>query len=298
MNTEISGTTVLANWHGAAAGFSLTSGHRLWLKDFLAYTFQDLAAGNGVFYGLLLNVDPFPDQFAMALEAIDPASGRVVSKLALTSAMTHTGQPQTGAIVSTKPLTLLIEDTGDSDNASFVVLNAAGTKVAHVIPAGAQSPDAPSASHVLFAVPLSGTTDSHPSANVLVSGNTLLAVSYPSDAGTGYGLTAYDLSTGSRRWTATQPGVSMIAPVAVDGSTVAAVGSTLVNGQEANPALVRFNLGSGAVLSSTPRPTGQDTIGSGIGLFRFAWADGRAYAADWDAAPVNAPAVFTMSAPS
>ena len=65
---------------------------------------------------------------------------------------------------------------------------------------------------------------------------------------------------------------------------------------EANPALLRVSLGSGTVLSSSPRPTGRDTIGNQIGVYRFAWADGRAYAADWDAEPAGAPTVFTMSA--
>jgi len=52
------------------------------------------------------------------------------------------------------------------------------------------------------------------------------------------------------------------------------------------------------VLSSTPRTTGQSSIGNLIGLYRFAWADGRAYAADWNPEPDNAPTVFTMSASS
>jgi outer membrane protein assembly factor BamB len=299
MTTEISGTTVLATWRGAGAAFSVTTGHRLWLQDFHAYTFADLAAGNGVFYGLLVNIDPFPDQFAMAVDVIDPATGHVVSQLPLTGAMTHTGQPQVGGIVSTKPLTLLIQDEDDNNNASFVVLNAAGTEVTQVIPAGAQSPDAPASSHVLFAVPLAGTTDAHPSTNAFVSGNTLIAVGYPSGSAPEYTLVAYDLSTGSRLWTATQPGVDMVMPFAVDGSAVVAMGSTLdSSGNEANPALVRVSLASGKVLSSTPRTTGQSTIGTSIGLYRFAWADGRAYAADWDPEPNNAPTVFTMAASS
>ena len=296
MTTEISGTTVLATWQAAGAAFSVTTGHRLWLRNFDAPV-RDLAAGNGLFYGLLVNLVPFADQFAMAVEAFNPATGDVVSKLPLTGAMTRTGQPQTGAIVSTKPLTILAEDLSTNENASFVVLNPAGTQVAQVIPAGAQDPDAPASSHLLFAVPLSGTTDSHPSVNALVSGNTLLAVSYPSGSNPDYGLVAYDLSTGGRQWTATPPGVNMVTPVTVDGSTVAAVGSTVSGGKDANPALVRVSLGSGTVLSSTPRMTGHDAIGSFIGLYRFAWADGRAYAAYWDQASAL-PTVFTMSASS
>jgi PQQ-like domain len=296
MTTEISGTTVLATWQAAGAAFSVTTGKRLWLENFDAPV-RDLAAGNGLFYGMLVNLVPFADQFAMAIEAFNPATGHVVSKLPLTGAMTHTGQPQTGAIVSTKPLTILAEDMGDNENASFVVLNPAGTQVARVIPAGAQEPDAPAGSHVLFAVPLSGTTGAHPSVNALVSGNTLLAVSYPSGSNPDYGLVAYDLSAGSRQWTATPPGVNMITPVAVDGSTVVAVGSTVSGGKDANPALARVSLGSGTVLSSTPRTTGHDPIGSFIGLYRFAWADGRAYAASWDQSG-ELPTVFTMSASS
>jgi outer membrane protein assembly factor BamB len=297
MTTEISGTTVLAMWHGAGAAFSVTTGHRLWLQDFHA-PFEDLAAGNGVFYGLLLNIDPFPDQFAMAVDVIDPATGHVVSQLPLTGAMTHTGQPQLGGIVSTKPLTLLIQDESDNNVASFVVLNSTGTKVTQVIPAGAQNPDAPASSHVLFAVPLAGTTDSHPSTNAFVSGNTLIAVGYPSGSAPEYTLVAYDLSTGSRLWSATQPGVDMVMPFAVDGSAVVAVGSTLSNGNETNPDLVRVSLASGKVLSSMPRTTGQGTIGNFIGLYRFTWADGRAYAADWDPEPDRTPTVFTMSGSS
>src|SRR6185437_5692835 len=282
MTTEISGTTVLATWQGAGAAFSLTTGHRLWLQDFHVFGFEDLAAANGVFYGLLLNVDPFPDQFAMAVDVIDPATGHVVSQRTLTGAMTHTGQPQAGAIVSTKPLTLFIEDEGDNNDASFVVLNSAGTKVTRVIPAGAQNPDAPASSHVLFAVPLSGNARSHGSTNALVAGNTLIAVDYPTASSPVYGLVAYDLSTGRRLWAATQPGVEMVTPFAVDGSAVVAAGGTLdSSGDETNPALVRVSLTSGKVLSSTPRPTGQEPIGSGIGFYRYAWADGRAYAADW-----------------
>jgi outer membrane protein assembly factor BamB len=300
MTTEISGTTVLATWQGAGAAFSLTTGHRLWLQDFHVFGFEDLAAANGVFYGLLLNVDPFPDQFAMAVDVIDPATGHVVSQRTLTGAMTHTGQPQTGAIVSTKPLTLFIEDEGDNNDASFVVLNSAGTKVTRVIPAGAQNPDAPASSHVLFAVSLSGNARSHGSTNALVAGNTLIAVDYPTASAPVYGLVAYDLSTGRRLWSATQPGVEMVTPFAVDGSAVVAAGGTLdSSGNETDPALVRVSLASGKVLSSTPRPTGQEPIGSEIGFYRYAWADGRAYAADWGQEPTgDAPTVFTLSASS
>ena len=297
MTTEISGSTVLATWHGAGAAFSVTTGHRLWLQDFHA-PFEDLAAGNGMFYGLLLNLVPFPDQFAMAVDVINPANGHVVSQLPLTAAMTRTGLPQSGAIVSVKPLTLLIQDTSDNDNASFVVLNPAGTQVTQVIPAGAQNPDSPPSSHLLFALSLSGNSESHPSVNAIVSGNTLIAVGYPSGSAADYGLVAYNLSTGSRQWTATVPGVNMVTPVAVDGSAVVAVGAVLSGSSETNPALVRVSLASGAVLSSTPRTTGRDTIGNFIGFYRFAWTDGRAYAADWQQGSNGVPTVFTMSASS
>ena len=70
------------------------------------------------------------------------------------------------------------------------------------------------------------------------------------------------------------------------------------DGTESKPALVQVSLASGKVLSSTPRTTGQSSIGNLIGLYRFAWADGRAYAADWNPEPDNAPTVFTMSASS
>ncbi|MGH3245359.1 MAG: PQQ-binding-like beta-propeller repeat protein [Trebonia sp.] len=301
MLTEISGGTVMATLQGYAAAFSATTGHRLWASPYSS-DFRDLAvAADGTFDALFVTLVPGPGEVPMALDGISPASGAVTSRIHLTAKMTKTGLPQEGAIVATGPVTLWVSDggTGSVDqNASFVVLNPAGTRVVRVIPAGAQAPDAPPSSHVLFTVPLSGNADSHPFLSALVSGDTLIAVSYPSGAQPEYGLVAYDLSTGTRRWSATRPGVTMVTPVAVDGSTVVAVGSTLASGNETNPALVRVSLASGAVLSSTPRPTGQDAIGQSIGLYRFAWADGRAYGSDWDQTPIQAPTEFTMSASS
>jgi hypothetical protein len=113
-----------------------------------------------------------------AADGIGPATGEVTSRLHLAARMTQTGMPQAGAIVATSPLTLYVSDDGTDENASFVVLNPAGTQVARVIPAGAQGLDAAPGSHVLFATPISGDVEPHPAVNAFVSGDTLIAVSY------------------------------------------------------------------------------------------------------------------------
>jgi hypothetical protein len=294
MLTEISGTTVMATWQAAATAFSVTDGHRLWLKNFDA-PFRDLAAGNGSFYGLLVNLVPFSDQFAMAAARINPANGKVIAQLPLTGAMTRTGQPQTGAIVSTSPLTLLVGDESDKDNASFVVIDSTLKHVTQAIRAGSQEPQA--ADGILFAVENRGNAYSHPSVNAIVSGGTLIAVSYPTTGQADYGLVAYDLATGARRWAATEPSVEIVSPVAVDGSAVVTVGSIYKGGNQTDASIVRFNLATGAVLSDTPRSTGRDPVGQAIGLYHFTWADGRTYAANWSQSSDidTAPAVYSMS---
>jgi outer membrane protein assembly factor BamB len=296
MLTEISGSTVMATWRGYAAGFSATTGHRLWTNLYDG-PIRDLAvAPDGTFDALFVTLVPGPGEVPMAIDGVSPATGQFTSRLHLNAKMTGTSLPQVGAIVATSPLTLYVSNDDTEEKASFVVLNPARTKVSRVIAAGAQGQSAASSSHVLFASPMSGNAESHPAVNAVVSGNTLFAVTYPSGTKADYGLAAYDLSTGARRWTTTQPGVDIVTPVAVDGSTVVAIGSIISGDSATNPVLVRLSLASGTVQSSTPRTTGKSPIGNSIGLYRFAWADGRAYAADWDQEPLDAPTVFTLSA--
>jgi outer membrane protein assembly factor BamB len=232
----------------------------------------------------------------MALDGISPATGVPTSRLHLTAQMTRTGTPSHGAIVATSPMTLLISDFSNNDNASFVVLDPTRQHITQVIPAGAQLPG--NSQHVLNATPVGGNSASHSYVKAIVGGGMLITVSYPAGARSLEQLVAYDLSTGAKRWSATRPGVKMIAPVAVDGSAVIAVGST--NTGLGNATLVRVSLTSGKVLSSTPRPTGQDPIQDFINNYHFTWSDGRAYAVDWDQRPIvsDIPGLFTMPASS
>jgi hypothetical protein len=296
MTTEISGSTVVAVYSNLALGFSVASGHELW-DNSLDGEAKDIAVADGKVYALLSALIPGPQEAPLTLEGINPGNGHVTSRLHLTSQMTQVNNDfQVGAIVATSPMTLDVsaEDTNSTTN--FVVLNQAKTEVARVIPAGAQSQSAPASDHVLFAGLLAGTALSHPVSNTIVTGNKLIAVTYPASGQSLYGLAAYDLTTGARLWAASQPGVNMVAPVAVDGSAIVTVGSVISGGSDTNPALVRVNLASGAVLSSTPRPM-KDPVGSDIGGYRFVWADGRVYAADWlgTSESSDTPTVFAMS---
>lgn len=293
MLTEISGNTVMTTWNGVGAAFSVTDGHRLWMQSYSS-EFRDLAVANGTFYGLFVAVAPMPGQAPMALDGISPASGDVTSRLHMTGQMTRTGTPAEGAIVATSPMTLLVSEISDNDNASYVVLDRTRRHIARVMPAGAQFPG--NGHHVLDGMKVGGNSASHPYIKVVVGGGMLIAVSYPTAAQSQDRLVGYDLSTGAKRWSATPRGVKMIAPVAVDGSTVIAVGST--NAGLGNATLVRVSLTSGQVLSSTPRPTGQDPMQGFIGNYHFTWSDGRAYAVDWDQEPdvSDVPGLFTMPA--
>jgi outer membrane protein assembly factor BamB len=293
MLTEISGNTVMATWNTVGTAFSAANGHRLWTEAY-GYDFRDLAAANGRFYGLFALPAPFPGQAPMALDGISPASGIPVSRLHMTGRMTHTGTPTYGAIVATSPMTLLVSDASTSNDASYLVLDPTRKHITQVIPAGAQFPG--SGRHVLDAMQVGGNSDSHPYIKSIVGGGMLITVSYPTGASQDK-LLGYDLSTGAKRWSATQQGVKMIAPVAVDGNTVIAVGSTAAG--LGNPTLVRVSLTSGKVLSSTPRPTGADRMQDAIDNYHFTWSDGRAYAVAWEQTPVvsDIPGLFTMSAP-
>jgi outer membrane protein assembly factor BamB len=295
MLTEISGNTVMATWNSVGAAFVAASGHRLWTYAY-ASEFRDLAAANGTFYGLFAALAPLPGQAPMALDGISPASGDITSRLHMTARMTRTGTPAEGAIVAVSPMTLLISDFSDNDNASYLVLDPARRHIAQVIPAGAQFPG--NGRHELDAMPVGGNSDSHPYIKAIVGGGMLITVSYPAGAQSRDQLIGYGLSTGVKRWSASRPGVKMIAPVAVDGSTVIAVGSTDTG--LGNSTLVRVSLTSGKVLSSTPRPTGPDPMQDYINNYHFTWSDGRAYAVDWEQRPIvsDIPGLFTMPASS
>jgi outer membrane protein assembly factor BamB len=293
MLTEISGTTVMATWNNVGAAFSAANGQRLWTQPYSA-EFRDLAVADGTFYGLFASLAPRPGEAPMALDGISPASGDITSRLHMTAQMTRTGAPAEGAIVTTSPMTLLISDFSDNDDASYLVLDPARRHIAQVIPAGAQFPG--SGRHVLDAMQVGGNSASHPYIKAIVGGGMLITVSYPAGPQSRDQLIGYDLSTGAKRWSAARPGIKMIAPVAVDGSTVIAVGNTDTGLGDAT--LVRVSLTSGKVLSSTPRPTGPDAIQDFITNYHFTWSDGRAYAVDWDQAPdvSDIPGLFTMPA--
>jgi outer membrane protein assembly factor BamB len=292
MVTEISGNTVLATWNNLAVAYSASSGRQIWAQSFNA-DFRDLAVSGGTFYALFAVEIPAAGESPMALDGINPATGDVTSRLHLTAQLTHTGQPATGAIVSTSPMTLLVSDEDDDANASYLVLDATKQHITTVIPAGAQFPG--TGHHVLDAMTAGGNTDSHPYVKVVVGGGMLIAVSYPAAAQSADQLVGYDLATGAQRWSASRPDIKMIAPIAVDGSTVIAAGDA--NAGVGNATLVRVDLASGKILSSTPRPTGQDSIESFINDYHFTWSDGRAYAVDWDQEPdvADIPGLFTMS---
>jgi outer membrane protein assembly factor BamB len=291
MLTEISGNTVMATWNNLGAAFSAADGHRLWTQSY-SDEFRDLAVANGTFYGLFEALAPLPGQAPMALDGISPATGIPTSRLHLTAQMTRTGTPSHGAIVATSPMTLLISDFSNNDNASFVVLDPTRQHITQVIPAGAQLPG--NSQHVLNATPVGGNSASHSYVKAIVGGGMLITVSYPAGAQSLEQLVAYDLSTGAKRWSAIQQGTSMIAPVAVDGSTVIAVGTDAAG----NATLVRVSLTSGKVLSSTRRPTGRDALGGAIINYHYTWSDGRAYAVEWDRTPplADMPGLFTMRA--
>jgi outer membrane protein assembly factor BamB len=290
--TEISGNTVLATWNNIGVAYSASSGRRIWSQSFDA-EFRDLAVSAGTFYALFQQEVPVAGEPPMALDGINPATGDVTSRLHMTAQMTHTGPPATGAIVSTSPMTLLVSDDGDDSNASYLVLDATKQHITTVIPAG---PQFPGAGHpVLNAMTVGGNTDSHPYVKAIVGGGMLIAVSYPDATQSADQLIGYDLATGAQRWSASRPDIKMIAPIAVDGSTVIAAGDT--NAGAGNATLVRVDLASGKILSSTPRPTGQDAVESFIDDYHFTWSDGRAYAVDWEQAPdvADIPGLFTMS---
>lgn len=295
MVTEISGGTVMATWNSVAAAFSASTGRRLWTHAYSS-EFGDLAVADGRFYALFVAVAPLPGQAPMALDGISPASGDITSRLHMTAPMTRTGDPADGAIVATSPMTLLVSDESSDDNASYVVLDQARRHITRVIRAGAQFPG--NGRHLLDAMRVGGNARSHPYVKAIVGGGLLITVGYPAAAQSEDPLVGYDLSSGARRWSVTEPGIKMIAPVAVDGSTVIAAGSTAA-GMD-NPALIRVSLASGKVLSSTPRPTGRNPMQTYLSNFHFTWSDGRVYAVDWDSEPIvsSVPGLFTMASSS
>lgn len=293
MLAAISGGTVMATWNSVGTAFSASGGRRLWTQAYSS-EFRDLAVADGRFYALFAAVAPLPGQAPMALDGISPASGHIISRLHMTARMTRTGDPADGAIVATSPMTLLVSDESSDDNASYVVLDPARLHIARVIRAGAQFPG--NGRHLLDAMRVGGNAGSHPYVKAIVGGGMLITVGYPAAAQSEDPLVGYDLSTGARRWSVTEPGIKMVAPVAVDGSTVIAAGST--DGGMGNPALVRVSLTSGKVLSSTPRPTGQNSMQGFIANYHFTWSDSRAYAVDWEQEPDvdGVPGLFTMAA--
>jgi outer membrane protein assembly factor BamB len=208
--------------------------------------------------------------------------------------MSWTQQIPTAAQLKANPLNthgMLTEISGDT-----VIVACNSTAAAFsvsTVPAGAQFPG--DGRHVLDAMTVGGNSDSHPYIKAIVGGGMLIAVSYPTGAQSRDRLIAYSLSTGAKRWSASAPGIKMIAPVAVDGSTVLAVGSTDTG--MGDPTLVRVSLTSGTVLSSKPRPTGPDAMQDYISKYHFTWSDGRAYAVDWDQEPSvsDVPGLFTLS---
>jgi hypothetical protein len=283
----------MATWNSVGTAFSASGGRRLWTHAYSS-EFRDLAVADGGFYALFAAVAPLPGQAPMALDGISPASGDITSRLHMTARMTRTGDPAYGAIVATSPMTLLVSDESSDDNASYVVLDPARRHIVRVIRAGAQFPG--NGRHLLDAMRVGGNAGSHPYVKAIIGGGMLITVGYPAAAQSEDPLVGYDLSTGARRWSVTEPGIKMTAPVAVDGSTVIAAGST--DAGMGNPALVRVGLTSGKVLSSTPRPTGQNPMQTFIANYHFTWSDGRAYAVDWEQEPDvdGVPGLFTMAA--
>jgi outer membrane protein assembly factor BamB len=294
VDTEIVGNTVLATWNNLGAAYSASTGHQLWSEGY-SDQFRDLAVADGRFYGLFRAELPGHGIAPMALDGINPANGDITSRLHMTGGMTHTGTPAEGAIISTSPMTLLISDESSASEASYVVLDSTNQHIAQVIQAGPQFPG--NFQHMLDAMQIGGNSGSHPYIKAVTGGGSLITVSYPAAEQSDDKLIAYSLSTGAVRWSLTEKGIKMIAPVAVDGSTVIAVGST--DSGLGNPTLVRVSLASGKVLSSTPRKTGADPLQGLLDSFHFTWADGRVYAVAWDQAPdlSDTPGLFTMSAP-
>jgi outer membrane protein assembly factor BamB len=290
IQTAIVGTTVMATWNDVAAGFS-AGGQRLWTQQYDG-EINDLAVARGQFYAVFAIPEPFADEPPVAVDGISPASGDITSRLHITAQLAHIGVPELGAIVATSPMTVLVSDGSSADNASYLVLDPTDQHITQVIPAGAQVPGP--GQHILNAGYTGGNTDSHPYVKAIVAGRLLITIT-ASDGPAPVRLAAYDLSTGARAWTADPPGLTMVAPVAVDGPAVVAVG---LSRSSHNPVLIRVSPASGKVLSAAPRPTGRDQISDLLDNYYFAWADSRVYAVDWEQAPGvgDVPGLFTIPA--
>lgn len=292
--TEISGGIVVAAWGRMASAFSAT-GKRLWATGYNEFI-DDLAVARGKSYLAFSTPAPFPDEPPVAIDSIDTATGRITSRLHLTAQMTHTLTPDLGYFVSTDPVTVLVFDDSTAAHASYLVLDPAGRHVAQVIPAGVQLPSG--GWSILDASVTSAALHSHPYIRTIVGGGKLISLTGGRRSGGIERLAAYDLSSGTRVWTAAPAGVSIVAPIAVVGSAVLAAGIGIASKQ---PVLIRVSLGSGKMLSATPRPTGTggNALGTLFRYFHFTLADDRIYAVDWNMKPLFSkaiPQLFTMSA--
>lgn len=225
---------------------------------------HDLVAAKDIAYLTARCLGPFvPDQSV----AIVGKSGKLKTVKDFTRA--NAGMTiQTGHLVSTSPTVLLSRDKDNgSVQGAYLTLD----------PALAISTTIPIRNDLSmedFGTGVQVTT--HPYYRTLVAGQTLVTVSnvYLKKTNT---MSAWDLTTGQRRWETSIPNARILTPVAVDGSSIIAATDT--------PATIRIDIADGSVQSTKDHPG--KGVGGTLHSYRFVWADERMYAVRSRNVPVS-----------
>jgi PQQ-like domain len=298
---EVSGQTVVAGWLGVIAGFSLTSGTRLWTAgidgsdspaNFTKYVVKDIAfSGAGTY---IAAAEVYPE--AMKLLRLDTATGKVSREVTLSKRKTGLDKTDEATILSAVPLTVAVGQLVPL--ITNIVIFRSDLAASRVLPGGPQLPaDGAIIGKTLYASPLNGNNDAHEFYPLALGNGLLVAATLaPDSGGQGNPLVAFNDTTSDMKWTTTVPGTDIVYPVSVTGSAVEVVGVT--QSGQGNPVLISMDAATGKVLSvGQPRVLGPAPLGQAVAYYRFISARGHVYAVYWSSSkttPGSVPAVFTL----
>lgn len=294
--TEVAGRTVVVGWTGVVAGYDLATGRQLYRNliypngDYTPFSVKDIAIQGSTDYVLAHTDVPLSAGMTpVTVFESAVATGQEIGKDSVNGADFGFTDPDAAAFVSTSPLVAVIGDFQTTDN-RYAAFDGR-LRITSSIDGGreldANSNSVPGSLDTgLFYLGID--QDAHQPYRTLVANGSLFSVTNPR---IGNQVVAVDLAGGKQRWAVDVPGLRMMMPVAVDGSSlvVAAVGKA----DDAPVTLLRLDVSTGKVVS---QHHGSVPIGAvSAGQFWFTWADHRAYAVNWGSAHDTIdPAVFAV----